>query len=168
MFYKTTYDLIAKNEFIADKLMEDLTEYLINTLNEGNKFKTCSTEEATKHLCSCYKVNHMPDIYDGYYINVKHDKTPLMRLYVINIIEDGTLFILASKDKTTVNVVLKYVCSKDFIFKKSKTFNSIRHCVRDFLNIKTALMEAADRPFIIKSINVSTDYKHGLIDLVEL
>lgn len=167
MFYKTIYELTAKDESTAVKLMEDLNEYLINTLNKGNKFKTCSTEEATKHLCSCYQVNYTPDIHAGYSIKITQDKNTLQRLYIVKL-KDGVLYVLLTRNKTNIDIVLKHVYSVDSVFKKTKTFNSTKHCVRDFLNIKTALTEEADRPFVIKSIDVTTDYEHGLIDLVEL
>lgn len=167
MFYKTIYDLTAKDESTAIKLMEDLNEYLMNTLNKGNKFKTCSTEEQEKHLCSCYQFNYTTDVNSNYVVKVRHDKNVLQRLYVIKL-KDGVLYALSTRNKDDINITLKHVYPVDSVFKKTKTFNNTRHCVRDFLNIKTALTEKADRPFIIKSIHVSTYHEHGLIDLVEL
>lgn len=167
MFYKTIYELTAKDDSIAVKLMEDLNEYLMNTLNKGNKFKTCSTEEQEKHLCSSYQVSYTPDINSNYVIKVRHDKNVLQRLYVIKL-KDEVLYVLSTRNKDDINIALKHVYSVDPYFKKTKTFSNTKQCIRDFLNIKTALTEEADRPFIIKSIEVSTDYEHGLIDLVEL
>lgn len=167
MFYKTIYELTAKDEVTAITLMENLNEYLSNTLNKGNKFKTCSTEEQEKHLCSSYQVNYTPDINTNYSIKIRHDKNTLQCLYIIKL-KDGVLYVLSTRNKTNINIALKHVYSVDPYFKKTKTFNNTKQCIRDFLNIKTALTEEADRPFIIKSVEVSTDYEHGLIDLVEL
>lgn len=167
MHYKTTYELTAKDETSAIKLAEDLNEYLMNTFNKGREFKQPATTDQIKHLCSCYQINYVPEIVSSIAFKIKRDKTTLQRLYIINL-KDGVMFILVTRVVNGITISLKHVYSVDPYFKKTKTFNNTKSCIRDFLNIKTAIVNPEERPFIIKSIKIDTDYELGLIDFVEL